>query len=339
MTSVLDGRPLTRRSLMQGAAGLSLAALLAACGEDDGGGAASASSGPALRLSVPIAGGAGSVWRPAIEKFDLSAEAPAVKWVGGDPGQVQTHLISGVVDVSVFGAVTAAQANAKGADILIAGPALNNHGRWLVRDDSPYRTPKDLRGKKVASQPSNSDTFTQAAIVAALQGDDLKNDYELLFGAPAANVALFERGDVDAIIAIEPSATKLVAGGAREIARVGDLYKEATGSDQPLLLNGRAVRAAEYNRRKADYDRVIASYTAVNERIQQDPTVLRQFATQMGFKASETKAIELLPERLKEVYPTQFGAAERKNLDDQIAEAVKLGLLPAAPKASLYTEV
>jgi NitT/TauT family transport system substrate-binding protein len=236
----------------------------------------------------------------------------------------------------VFGAVTAAQANAKGADILIVGPALNNHGRWLVRGDSRFRSPKDLRGHKVASQPSNSDTFTQAAIVAALGGDDLRKDYKLLFGAPAANVALFERGDVDAIIAIEPSATKLVAGGAREIARVGDLYKAATGSDQPLLLNGRAVRAKEYAKRKADYDKVVAAYTAVNQRIQQDPTILRQFATQMGFKASDTKAIELLPERLKDVYPTTFGAAERKNLDDQLAEAVKLGILDAPPKAPLY---
>ena len=303
---------------------------------DDEANAGGASRGPALNLSVPIAGGAGSIWRPAIEKFNLGEGLPNVKWVGGDPGQVQTQLISGVVDISVFGAVTAAQANAKGSDILIAGPALNNHGRWLVRGDSKFRSPKDLRGHKVASQPSNSDTFTQAAIASALGGDDLRKDYELLFGAPAANVALFERGDVDAIIAIEPSATKLVAGGAREIARVGDLYKAATGSDQPLLLNGRAVRAKDYAKRKADYDKVIAAYTAVNERIQQDPTILRQFATQMGFKASDTKAIELLPERMKDVYPAAFGAAERKNLDDQIAEAVKLGLLAAPPKAPLY---
>ena len=136
---------------------------------------------------------------------------------------------------------------------------------------------------------------------------------------------------MDAIIAIEPSATKLVAGGgARSPASATSTSRRPAPTS--VLLNGRAVRAKEYNARKADYDRVIATYTAVNERIQQDPTILRQFATQMGFKASETKAIELLPERLKDVYPTQFGAAERKNLDDQIAEAVKLGLLQTRPR-------
>lgn len=279
------------------------------------------------------------MWRPAIEQNGFFGDdAPETKWVGGDPGQVQTHLISEVVDISVFGAVTAATANAKGADIVIAGPALNNHGRWLVAEGSKYRTPKDLRGKKVATQPSNSDTFTQAAIVAALGGDDLRKDYELLFGAPTAGLALFERGDVEAIIAIEPTATKLVAAGAREIGRVGDLYKEAVGEDEPLLLNGRAVRRADYEARRADYDAIIAGYTKVNERIQADPAFLRRFAGPLGFKPGDKKAIELLPERLKDVYPSTFGAPERANLDRQLAEAVKLGLLPKAPAQKVYVE-
>jgi NitT/TauT family transport system substrate-binding protein len=327
----------TRRAfLRQGAVaagGLTLAGWMAACGGDD---SASGSAGGPIKLSLPVQGGAGSAWRSVIEQDHLLDGAPDVTWVGGDPGQVQTQLLTRTVDVTVFGAVTAAQANAKGNDVLLVGSAINNHGRWLVPESSPYRSPKDLRGKKVASQPSNSDTFVQAAIVAALGGDDLKKDYQLFFGAPAAGVALFQRGDVDAIIAIEPSATRLVAAGAREIARVGDLWQQHTGSSQPMLLNGRAVRADAYNSRREDYKKVVAAFTAANAAIKEDPRLLVRYASQMGLKPTEKKAIALLPERLKDIYPDTFDAETVKGLDLQIEKAVELGLLPARPKKPVY---
>ncbi|HWI73339.1 MAG TPA: ABC transporter substrate-binding protein [Baekduia sp.] len=328
----------TRRSFLQqgavAAGGLTLAGWLAACGSGDDD--ASGASGSAIKLSLPTAGGAGSVWRSVIEQDRLLAGGPKVSWVGGDPGQVQTQLLAKTVDFTVFGSVTAAQANAKGNDVLLVGAAINNHGRWLVPANSPYKTPKDLRGKKIATQPSNSDTFVQAAIVAALGGDDLKKDYKLFFGAPAANVALFQRGDVDAIIAIEPSATRLVAAGAREIARVGDLWQQYTNSTQPMLLNGRAVRADQWKARKADFEKVVDGFTKANAAIKADPTLLVKYAKAMGLKPTEKKAIALLPERMKDVYPDTFDADTLKGLDAQIDQAVKLGLLAAPPKTPVY---
>lgn len=326
----------TRRALLRqgavAAGGLSLAGWLAACGSGD-----SASSG-AIRLSLPVQGGAGSVWRSVIEQDGLLDGAPDVTWVGGDPGQVQTQLLAKTVDFTVFGSVTAAQANAKGNDVLLVGPAINNHGRWLVPANSPYKTPKDLRGKKVASQPSNSDTFVQAAIVAALGGDDLKKDYKLFFGAPAAGVALFQRGDVDAIIAIEPSATRLVAAGAREIARVGDLWQQHTSSTRPMLLNGRAVRRDAYDGRREDYKKIVDAFTQANAAIKENPQLLVRYASKMGLKPTEKKAIALLPERLKDIYPDTFDAETIKGLDLQIDKAVELGLLAAKPKRPVYEE-
>jgi ABC-type nitrate/sulfonate/bicarbonate transport system substrate-binding protein len=324
-----------RRFVQQGAAGLgalSLSGWLAACGGGSSGGPA------ALKLSLPTVGGAGSVWRSIIDQDGLTEGVPDREWIGGDPGQVQTQLLSGVVDYSVFGAQTAATANAKGADVLLVGAAINNHGRWLVPSGSSARTPKDLRGKRIASQPSNSDTFAQAAIVAALGGDSLQDDYELFFGAPAANLALFERGDVDGIIAIEPTATRLVAGGATEIARVGDLWKDATGSDGDMLLNGRAVKRSLWEERRTDLEAVTRMFTEANSRIREDPSILSKLYAPMGLKATEKRAIELLPERMKDVYPATFDAATLAGLDRQLEEAVKLGLLPKAPAQPVYAK-
>jgi ABC-type nitrate/sulfonate/bicarbonate transport system substrate-binding protein len=330
---------LTRRAVIRNGAGavggLSLASFLAACGGGSPGGGAAADA-PALKVSLPVQGGAGSVWRSVLDADHLLGAAPRISWIGGDPGQVQTQLLAKAVDVSVFGSVTAAQANAKGADVLLVGAALNNHGRWLVPENAPYRSPKDLRGKKVASQPSNSDTFTQAAIVAALGGDDLKKDYKLLFGAPAAGVALFQRGDVDAIIAIEPTATRLVAQGAREIARVGDLWKQYTGSTQAMLLNGRAVRADQWKARQADLQTIVAAFTKANAAIKENPALLSRYASEMGLKPTERKAIALLPTRLADVYPDTFDATTIKGLDEQLDQAVKLGILPRKPSTPIY---
>ena len=329
-----DARGISRRALVQRGAGalggLTLAGWLAACGGSSSGSTA------AIDLSLPTQGGAGSVWRSVIEQDGLLGAKPRTSWVAGDPGQVQTQLLAGTVDVTVFGAVTAAKANEKRGDVLIVGPALNNHGRWLVADSSPYRTPKDLRGKKVATQPSNSDTYMQAAIVAALGGDDLKEDYELLFGAPAANVALFQRGDVDAIIAIEPSATRLVAGGAREIARVGDEWQRLTGATQPMLLNGRAVKGALWKERQDDLRAVVAAFTKANAAIRADPSLLAKYHAAMGIKATERKAIALLPERLRDIYPETFDATTAQGLDAQLDQAVKLGLLDREPARPVY---
>ena len=174
-----------------------------------------------------------------------------IEWVKGSPGQVQLQLATGAANVGVFGALGIAEIAPRGSDIVIFAPALNNHGRWIVRDNSSYQSPRDLVGKTIATQHEGSDTYRHARLAALLQGIDLKKDVKVVFGSPTANVALFERGDVDAVITIEPTATRLVARGAREIARVGDMWREATGDDAPLFLIGFAAHRewAEKNRR------------------------------------------------------------------------------------------
>ncbi len=185
-----------------------------------------------IHLSLPLPGGAGSVWKPIIDKLPGDPLSSLnVQWVGGTPGQVELQLLSGAVDVAAFGPLGVAAARARGSDIVIFGPALNNHGHWLVHPDSPYRHPKDLVGKRIASQPEASETFLQARMAAALIGIALKQDMQIIFGPPTANQALFERGDVDGVIALESVATRLVGRGARELISVADMWREGTGEE------------------------------------------------------------------------------------------------------------
>jgi NitT/TauT family transport system substrate-binding protein len=289
----------------------------------------------AIRITDGGPGTAGAIWRPLIQANDPEL-ARRIEWVNGTPGQVQLQLATGAANVSVFGGIGVAELAARGSDIVIFGPALNNHGRWIVRDNSPYRAPKDLIGKTIATQHEASDTFRHARLAAQLNGIDLKKDTKLIFGPPTANVALFERGDVDAVITIEPTATRLIARGAREIARVGDMWQQATGDRAPLFLIGQAAHRqwAEQNR---TLTRDIANrWAKLHRDIRARPQQLSELHKEFGIPDTERAAIELLPKRLIDIYATDWDKAVFANIDRQIDEAVKAGILAKAPDKPPY---
>jgi len=284
-------------------------------------------------------GTAGALWKPLIEQAavqlpkDLSFE-----WVNGAPGQVQLQLVAGAVNVSVYGALGLAEIAARGADIVAFGPALNNHGRWIVRDNSSYKTPRDLIGKKIATLPESSDTYRHAHLAGLLNGFDLRKDFEVIFGPPTANLALFERGDVEGIIAIEPTATRLIARGAREIARVGDLWHQATNDPAPLFLIGIAGHRAWVEQNRTTARDLAELFVDLHKKLKSQPELIAAQARAFGIPASEKAAIELLPKRLPDIYATDWNKDVYANIDRQIAEAVKAGILTAPPAKPVFLD-
>ena len=293
---------------------------------------------PALiRMTDGGPGTAGAIWRPLIDSGAYPLPPGfQLDWVKGTPGQIQLQLATGAANVAVFGALGVAELAPRGSDIVIVGPALNNHGRWIVRDDSGIRTPKDLIGKKIASLNEASDTFRQARLAAQLHGIDLKKDTTLIFGAPTANVALFERGDVDAVITIEPTATRLIARGAREIARTSDLWQQATGDNTPLFLVGLAAHRQWAEQNRASTKALGDQLVAIHRQIRARPQILSELHKEFGIPDSERAAIELLPKRLIDIYAVDWGKPVFANIDRQIDEAVKVGILPKRPDKPVY---
>ncbi len=290
-----------------------------------------------IRVTDGGPGSAGAIWRPLIDSgaYPLPKDLK-IEWVNGTPGQVQLQLATGAANVAVFGALGVAELQPRGSDIVIFGPALNNHGRWIVRDNSNIRSVKDLPGKTIASLNEASDTFRQARLAALQHGIDLKKDSRLVFGAPTANVALFERGDVDVVITIEPTATRLVARGAREIARTGDLWRDATGDNTPLFLVGLAA-----HRQWAEQNRTTTAALAnvlvdIHRKIRAKPQILSELHKEFGIPDSERAAIELLPKRLVDVYGVDWGKPVFNNIERQIDEAVKAGILAKRPDKTIY---
>jgi NitT/TauT family transport system substrate-binding protein len=298
----------------------------------------SADAGPApIRVTDGGPGTAGAIWRPLIDsgQFPLPPEL-TIDWVKGTPGQVQLQLATGAANVAVYGAIGAAEIAPRGSDIAIVGPALNNHGRWLVRDNSGIRSVKDLAGKTIAALSEASDTFRQARLAALLNGFDLKKETKLVFGTPTANVALFERGDADAVITIEPTATRLVARGAREIARTGDLWHAATNDAAPLFLVGLAAHGPWAQQNREAVTALGNVLVDIHRSLRGNPKRLSELHKEFGIPDSERAAIELLPKRIVDIYSVDWGKPVFANIDRQIDEAVKIGILPKRPDKPVY---
>jgi ABC-type nitrate/sulfonate/bicarbonate transport system substrate-binding protein len=133
---------------------------------------------PVVNVTLPTPGSAGSIWRAAIASLDPSLSAGFdLRWVVGDPGQMQVQLAAGALDVGVFGAIGLANIARKGSDITLFGPGLNNHGRIIVKSDSPYLKPADLVGKRIATQPKTTETYQQARVALSLVGVDMERDF------------------------------------------------------------------------------------------------------------------------------------------------------------------
>lgn len=261
-----------------------------------------------------------------------------ISYVGSAPGQMQLQLLSGAINVGGYGALGVAEANLKGADFRLFAPFDHNHSSWIVRGNSPYKSIHDLKGKKVATLPINTDTVRQAELACALHGLSLKQDFRMSYGPALVSLALFERGDVDAVIAIEPNSTRLIAKGAREIVKVRDLWSEATG-DSSLFLVGWAASDAWLKANDAAAHTIARAYYDINREIVRNPKVVTQpaYLEALGVPASETRAIELLPQRIADITSVDWGGAVFRNIEKQLELAVKHGLIPSRPAQPIYT--
>ena len=112
----------------------------------------------------------------------------------------------------------------------------------------------------------------------SLLGIDLDRDFETFFGPPTVSLALFDRGDVDAVIIIEPTATRAVGSGARELARIGDIWRQASGVGAAPFLVGLAAKRTWLTSNRALATSVARLFAAANGALRDDPKLFVEHA-------------------------------------------------------------
>ncbi|MEV0615754.1 hypothetical protein AB0I81_20745 [Nonomuraea sp. NPDC050404] len=172
-----------------------------------------------------------------------------------------------------------------------------------------------------------------------MNGIRFDEEYQVHQGAVLNGVALFERGDVEAILTIEPNATRLVGQGARQIATVDEQWRQGSGESAPLVLNGQGALRSWLDGNRDLAVRLAQLRRDVHERIKARPALLAEYHAAYGFAATEKKAIALLPERMAAVYPTEWDQATFSNLKLQIDKAVEFGILAKAPAKNVWLDL
>ena len=130
----------------------------------------------------------------------------------------------------------------KGLDWVIIGGGLTVMQEVYVLKDSPFKSIKDLRGKKFASWSTGAGAFkaTRAVIMEAFGMDVLKDTNFQQVAAPAL-IKLLERGDVDAMFNL--SSLTIAAASQpdkyRSIFAPNDYWRNKTGS--PIMWSAPIV--------------------------------------------------------------------------------------------------
>ena len=135
----------------------------------------------------------------------LAEQGVQVQWTEFPGGpQLLEGLNVGSVDFGVTGETPPVFAQAAGADLVYVAyePPAPHSEAILVPKDSPIKSVKELKGKKVVL---NKGSNVHYLLVRALEDAGLKySDIDVAYLAPADARAAFERGSVDAWVIWDP---------------------------------------------------------------------------------------------------------------------------------------
>ena len=138
-----------------------------------------------------------------------------IQWFTYNAGPSATEAIfAGSLDVTYVGPNPALNAHFKsnGEEVRVISGAANAGAALVVKADSPIKAPADFRGKKIATpQLGNTQDISCRAWLKA-QGFKVTLTGGDVMVIPTANpdqLALFQKGSVDAVWTVEPWVTRL----------------------------------------------------------------------------------------------------------------------------------
>ncbi len=155
------------------------------------------------------------------------------------PADVLRAYHDGSVDVVMFTIDYALKAFEQdpGNHHVILSPDVSLGGDALIADPS-FATLEDLRGKRVGIESSVLGAYM---LTRAMESADMSvDDVEVVFVDIPDQEHAFDSGTVDAVVTYEPTRSRLVADGARELFSSAELPGEIVDI---VLVNGRTREA------------------------------------------------------------------------------------------------
>ena len=231
---------------------------------------------------------------------DAGLDLKISEFASPDAGKLA--LNSGSVDLAVVDWLWAARARALGAKWLFY-PYSSAAGAIMVKDDSPIRGIKDIKGRVlgIAGGPlDKSWLIVQAAAIR--QGIDLKHAAKLEYGAPPLISQKLQQGEAEASLTFWNFCASLETRGYRRIFDIRDA-EAALGLHQPVALIGYAFSEQFAATHESVIDRFIAAAQQANDimlRSDEEWDALRPLMNandDRTFKAYRDRTREGLPQR------------------------------------------
>ncbi len=154
-----------------------------------------------------------------------------------DNGATRVALEGGEADIAVADWIWVARQRAAGKDYVFI-PYSRAVGGMVVAKDSPARSLKDMKGKKIgiAGGPLDKSWLILQAYAAQEYGMDLAAESEQVFGAPPLIFKTALQGETDGAINFWHFLAKMKSAGMRELISVADASRAlGLDSETPLL--------------------------------------------------------------------------------------------------------
>lgn len=250
-----------------------------------------------------------------------------------DPAATEQAVLLRRADVGIFPVVSAARVNLAGERIRLFAPALINHNSVVVQKGTMATRLADLKGKRLGTLDRISMTYTSMAAIAKMQGLDLEQDFKLTLSPPPVLMALFGRGELDALVIFEPLVTRLVGDGHPEIMRLDEVWRKETAQPMVALAIG-----AHEDWIKAHTEAARKVFRTVMEAmatVQRNPkAVIEEHREFLGAK-TDPQLVRLI-ERMPHLYPARWDRPLVENMMLLIKKNAELGLLKGVPKEEIF---
>ncbi len=207
----------------------------------------------------------------------------------------------------------------------------------VVKKDAPYRTIADLKGRKVGLYSLTSSST--AALVKVLRDKyklELRKDFELVVSPPPVLAGLLQKGDLEAMINVDPLVLRLLESGAyRQILDADGEWQSLAGS---RLLVTTLAAWDDYAQKNADeIRRLVRIYKEAVDIIARDPQVYVSTGFIKASGLQETPSVvKLFEERFSKLYTGKWDQALINSNRAVFETAIEMGNLESVP-ADWYT--
>ena len=230
------------------------------------------------------------------EKSETLAQSEKLELLS--PANLHLMVAERQVDIGFAGFTTMATARSEGKDLIVVHGVFSPVNMVFVAKDSPIRSLRDLKGKKlgVFGGPGSTTFVFLAVLAKKWNGIDLFRDVELVSAPAPALIELLDRGEVDAALLGTTESIRMFAQQRFSVLLdLSDEYKAHQGGRAPAHVT--VATSEQFARANPDIVRdYLKAYEATVMYIRAHPEVWGEYAKSINVE--DAREIRLLLEKM-----------------------------------------